>query len=475
MMHRQEKEMTNKSGRQPLQRVSTNDEAVLLLRDRQQAAISLNNLLQKAMGDRRVADTYQAFRVRYLRALGKFRPAEYEETEEMMEIGDMEAIRQFLRKLRLDEKDKKEHCSQLQNAWLLYDTLATDKPELLSAEEQQIEEEMDEFEEELFEEWHDFAEEVIARAEFEGDDDPDIGDWHLELKEIRKDLKSIKRRNAERDEMRKRALQRVRDMVRARRGEDVSETVHDDDDDDCSDDKSKKTTKTAKTAKSSKTKSSKKKKSKKEKRSDSAEEESSDNDLNVKSSHTTSTSSKRKKKSDKDKKSSKKSSKKKEKSRKKSSDNDSDDKLLEEVFPPHIARALREGRKVEPESKECVTIFFSDIVGFTNISATISPLKVSDMLDRLVSSAKKTHAYDICLRRVSSDRLSITSLTTCRVTMMCSRLKRLATGKFSKQTSFHCDFVFSESHPTISFCIVFLIDSWMGVTNLTKVSKQHRA
>lgn len=386
MMHRQEKEMTNKSGRPPLQRVSTNDEAMLLLRDRQQAAISLNNLLQKAMGDRRVADTYQAFRVRYLRALGKFRPAEYEETEEMMEGGDMEAIREFLRRLRLDEKEKKEHCSQLQNAWLLYDTLATDKPELLSAEEQQIEEEMDEFEEELFEEWHDFAEEVIARAEFEGDDDSDIGDWHLELKEIRKDLKSIKRRNAERDEMRKRALQRVRDMVRARRGEDVSETVHDDDDnDDSSDDKSKKTTKTAKTAKSSKTKSSKKKKSKKEKRSDSAEEESSDNDLNVKSSHTTITSSNRKKKSDKDKKSTKKSTKKKDKSKKKSSDNDSDDKLLEEVFPPHIAKALREGRKIEPESKECVTIFFSDIVGFTNISATISPLKVSDMLDRLVS------------------------------------------------------------------------------------------
>lgn len=57
--------------------------------------------------------------------------------------------------------------------------------------------------------------------------------------------------------------------------------------------------------------------------------------------------------------------------------------LLEEVFPPHIARALREGRKVEPEKRDSVTIFFSDIVGFTNISSQLAPEKISDMLDRL--------------------------------------------------------------------------------------------
>jgi class 3 adenylate cyclase len=57
--------------------------------------------------------------------------------------------------------------------------------------------------------------------------------------------------------------------------------------------------------------------------------------------------------------------------------------LLLDVFPPHIAEALREGRKIEPETRECVTILFSDIVGFTSIAASLSPLKVSDMLDRL--------------------------------------------------------------------------------------------
>jgi len=59
--------------------------------------------------------------------------------------------------------------------------------------------------------------------------------------------------------------------------------------------------------------------------------------------------------------------------------------LLFEVFPQHIAEALRDGRKVDPESRDMVTIFFSDIVGFTNISSTLTPIKISDMLDRLYS------------------------------------------------------------------------------------------
>jgi len=39
------------------------------------------------------------------------------------------------------------------------------------------------------------------------------------------------------------------------------------------------------------------------------------------------------------------------------------EELLFDVFPKHIAEAIRDGRKVDPESREAVTIFFSDIVG----------------------------------------------------------------------------------------------------------------
>ncbi len=56
--------------------------------------------------------------------------------------------------------------------------------------------------------------------------------------------------------------------------------------------------------------------------------------------------------------------------------------LLNEVFPSHVAKALMEGRKVEPESKECVTIFFSDIVGYTELGSSMEAHLVMNMLDR---------------------------------------------------------------------------------------------
>ena len=56
---------------------------------------------------------------------------------------------------------------------------------------------------------------------------------------------------------------------------------------------------------------------------------------------------------------------------------------LFDMFPPHIAKALEEGRDIEPEHRDEVTIFFSDIVGFTTLSSTMPPRKVAKMLDRL--------------------------------------------------------------------------------------------
>lgn len=56
---------------------------------------------------------------------------------------------------------------------------------------------------------------------------------------------------------------------------------------------------------------------------------------------------------------------------------------LFDIFPRHIAEALRDGRTVEPEHRDSVTIFFCDIVGFTEISSALAPMKVANMLDRL--------------------------------------------------------------------------------------------
>ena len=69
---------------------------------------------------------------------------------------------------------------------------------------------------------------------------------------------------------------------------------------------------------------------------------------------------------------------------------------LFDIFPKHIAETLRDGKQVEPEHKESVTIFFSDIVGYTKLASTLPPRKVANMLDRLYSKFDQlSHSYDI--------------------------------------------------------------------------------
>ncbi|KAL0044703.1 hypothetical protein WJX82_006155 [Trebouxia sp. C0006] len=67
--------------------------------------------------------------------------------------------------------------------------------------------------------------------------------------------------------------------------------------------------------------------------------------------------------------------------------------LLDQILPPKVSAALREGRPVEPESFDCVTIFFSDIVGFKTMSTELPPQEVMSMLDRLY------RAFDVVTSR----------------------------------------------------------------------------
>ncbi|PZC81029.1 hypothetical protein B5X24_HaOG213551 [Helicoverpa armigera] len=55
--------------------------------------------------------------------------------------------------------------------------------------------------------------------------------------------------------------------------------------------------------------------------------------------------------------------------------------LLHLIFPPHIAKRLWLGEKIEAKSHDDVTMLFSDIVGFTSICATATPMMVETIGD----------------------------------------------------------------------------------------------
>lgn len=63
--------------------------------------------------------------------------------------------------------------------------------------------------------------------------------------------------------------------------------------------------------------------------------------------------------------------------------------LLYQLFPRHMADALRDGEKVPPEKHDMVTVYFSDVVGYTRISSQLDATKVTDFLDRLY------HKFDL--------------------------------------------------------------------------------
>lgn len=69
------------------------------------------------------------------------------------------------------------------------------------------------------------------------------------------------------------------------------------------------------------------------------------------------------------------------------------DILLSRMLPKPVLKRLKAQRVVPAEAFDSVTIFFSDIVGFTNISANSTPLEIINMLNMLYMYVNINNIY----------------------------------------------------------------------------------
>ncbi len=70
--------------------------------------------------------------------------------------------------------------------------------------------------------------------------------------------------------------------------------------------------------------------------------------------------------------------------------------ILSELLPTSVAEELACGNRVEPEVFDCVTVYLSDIVGFTRIAAECSAIEIVQMLNNMSAMFDDiAHEFDV--------------------------------------------------------------------------------
>ncbi|KAL5019723.1 hypothetical protein ScPMuIL_002615 [Solemya velum] len=112
--------------------------------------------------------------------------------------------------------------------------------------------------------------------------------------------------------------------------------------------------------------------------------------------------------------------------------------LLYHILPKSVANQLKNGNQVLPETFDSVTIYFSDIVGFTSISATSTPVEIVDLLNGLYTLfdgiLEKFDAYKV--ETIGDAYMVVSGLPMRNAPEHARQIARVALSIVSKITSF---------------------------------------